>query len=271
MTPRQAFISINDLSKTFADGVNGVKALASINMAVERNSFVSLVGRSGCGKSTLLRLICGLETPTIGCVRVDGLTPERFGKSRPFGVVFQDAALLPWKTTLENIRLPLDILGTETRVARNDRARRFLALVRLDGFADAYPAQLSGGMRQRAAIARALAYQPEVLLMDEPFGALDDFTRREMGDELLRIWSQQRCTVIFVTHSLSEAVLLSDHVVVLKPRPGRVDRIVQVDLPRPRDAAVRHIPAFSAHVAVLESLIFGHPSAPAPADAAGGQ
>ena len=252
------FISVAGVAKTFAIGRDDVTALDGIDLAVERNSFVSLVGHSGCGKSTLLRLLCGLETPTAGTISIDAMSPHRYGSDRPFGLVSQDAALLPWKTTLENVRLPLDILAREKPAARTDRARHFMALVRLTGCENIYPSQLSGGMRQRAAIARALTYQPEILLMDEPFGALDDFTRREMGDELLLIWSRQQCTVVFVTHSLSEAVLLSDRVVILKPRPGRVDRIVDVDLPRPRDAAVRRIAAFSAYVAELEAVIFGN-------------
>lgn len=257
------------VGKCFGTGAAAVRALQGITLGLARNSFVSLVGHSGCGKSTLLRLVSGLEGCTEGGVRIDGLSPAEYGRDRPFGFVFQDAALMPWKTVLENVRLPLDILGIGNAAARDAQARAFIELVRLSGFEDRFPAHLSGGMRQRASIARALAYGPEVLLMDEPFGALDDFTRREMGDELLRIWAERQSTVLFVTHSLPEAVLLSDRVVVLDPRPGRVRQVVDIDLARPRDAAVRRSPQFARYVEQLESLIFGgDDGAPAPAPVA---
>lgn len=258
------FITLSGISKTFPDSSKGndgaVEALRSISFSFPRNSFISIVGHSGCGKSTLLRIVSGLETASSGLIEIDGMSPADFSKDRPFGFVFQDAALLPWKTTLENVRLPLDILNIETPAIRDRRAREMLDLVHLNGFEDRYPAHLSGGMRQRASIARSLCYRPDVLLMDEPFGALDDFTRREMGDELLRIYAQRQATVLFVTHSLSEAVLLSDFVVVLLPRPGRVEKIIPIELERPRGSAVRSSAKFAAYVAELEALIFGEGS-----------
>lgn len=255
--PGYPFIDIQAVSKTFAGKDGPIEALRDVSFSFPRNSFISFVGHSGCGKSTLLRIIAGLEEVSAGHVNVDGMGPAQFSKDRPFGFVFQESALLPWKTTLENVRLPLDILSIETPAIRQNRAHRFIDLVRLSGFEDHYPAHLSGGMRQRASIARALCYGPEVLLMDEPFGALDDFTRREMGDELLRIYAERQCTVLFVTHSLPEAVLLSDYVVVLKPRPGRLEKIIEIDLARPRDSSIRSDPAFHRYVSSLEGLIFG--------------
>jgi NitT/TauT family transport system ATP-binding protein len=251
------FVEVSGVSKTFADGENSTEALRDISFSFPRNRFVSLVGHSGCGKSTLLRVIAGLEQPTGGSLALDGMTPDEFSQDRPFGFVFQDAGLLPWKTTLENIRLPLDVMRFETPLVREERAMSYLRLARLDGFENSYPSQLSGGMRQRASIARSLCYRPEVLLMDEPFGALDDFTRREMSDELLRIYAEQQCSVFFVTHSLPEAVLLSDHIVVLKPRPGRVEAIIDIDLPRPRSANVRSSSEFRRYLDQLEEMIFG--------------
>lgn len=246
-------IRLTGISKRFAEQ----DALVDISFDVARNSFVSIVGHSGCGKSTLLRILAGLEAPTGGAIAIGGMATETYRRQRPFGFVFQEAALFPWKTTLENVRLPLDILGIGTRSERDRRARDLLSLVRLGGFEDRYPAHLSGGMRQRASIARALAYSPEILLMDEPFGALDDFTRRELGHELLRIWEERQCTVLFVTHSLLEAVLLSDTVIVMDAHPGRIRKIVRIGLPRPRNADVRASAEFAGHVAELEHLIFG--------------
>jgi NitT/TauT family transport system ATP-binding protein len=254
---KRPFITARNVSKIFSGNGTEIEALTGIDFSFPRNAFVSLVGHSGCGKSTLLRILGGLDKASFGQIEIDGMPPEQFSKDRPFGFVFQDSALLAWKTTLENVRLPLDILGVESPAFRDRRARAFIDLVRLNGFENHYPAHLSGGMRQRASIARSLAYGPEVLLMDEPFGALDDFTRREMGDELLRIWANQKCTVMFVTHSLPEAVLLSDYVVVLKPRPGRIQTIVEIELARPRDKVVRSSPAFHDYVRRLEDLIFG--------------
>lgn len=257
--PTAPFIRISSVSKRFGRREEPTQALQDVSLDIPRNSFVSLVGHSGCGKSTLLRIVSGLESASDGAVHIDGLSPRQYGQDRPMGFVFQDAALMPWKSVLDNVRLPLDVLGVGMPAEREARACAFIELVRLSGFEHHFPPQLSGGMRQRASIARSLAYEPEVLLLDEPFGALDDFTRREMGDELLRIWAERQCTVLFVTHSLSEAVLLSDQVVVLAPRPGRIQQVLPIDLPRPRDASVRRSPRFAAYVEQLETMIFGAP------------
>ncbi|WP_225781916.1 ABC transporter ATP-binding protein [Xenophilus sp. Marseille-Q4582] len=255
--PTAPFIRIAGVGKRFGCREEPTQALQGVSLDIPRNSFVSLVGHSGCGKSTLLRIVSGLESASEGEVAIDGLSPRAYGRDRPMGFVFQESALMPWKSVLDNVRLPLDVLGVGMPAEREARACAFIELVRLAGFEHHFPPQLSGGMRQRASIARSLAYAPEVLLLDEPFGALDDFTRREMGDELLRIWAERQCTVLFVTHSLSEAVLLSDQVVVLAPRPGRIQQVLPIDLPRPRDAGVRRSPRFAAYVAQLETMIFG--------------
>jgi len=249
-------IRLDGVTKTFAGEAGaGVTALAGIDLTIARNAFVSLVGASGCGKSTLLRLISGLIGPSAGRVQVDGLDPAAYQRDRKFGFVFQDATLLPWKTALENVVLPLQILRRHTPSERTALARRMLALVRLDGFEDSYPSQLSGGMRQRVSIARSLVYQPEILLMDEPFGALDEITRLEMNEELLRVWDETRGTIVFVTHSLSEALFLSDVVVVMSARPGRIREVVDVGFPRPRAPAIRSSADFVGLIARLEDRI----------------
>ena len=213
-------------------------ALAGVDLAVRRGEFVTLVGPSGCGKSTLLRLVAGLAERTGGALRVD--SPRR-----ALAFVFQDPTLLPWRTVHANVRLPLEIAGRpddEQRAA----ADAALALVGLAEFAAAHPAELSGGMRMRASLARALVARPELLLLDEPFGALDELTRERLDDELMRLWEKERWTVLAVTHSVHEAVLLSDRVVVLSPRPGRVVAELAIDLPRPRRAELLADPAFAA-------------------------
>ena len=258
MSEEHQFIHLEAISKTFPGVETGLTVLDQIDLSVGKRDFVSFVGHSGCGKSTLLRIIAGLEPPTAGKLMISGMSNEDYASQVPLGFVFQDAALLPWKTLAENVRLPLDILGIETPAIRRTMVQRAIDLVRLTGFENLFPDHLSGGMRQRASIARSLVYRPELLLMDEPFGALDDFTRRELSDELLRIWGETACTVLFVTHSLPEAVLLSDRVVVLDNKPGRIREIVPIDLPRPRWADVRASRAFADHLLHLESLIFGH-------------
>lgn len=248
-------IALSNIDMVF-DGKSGsVIALDGISLDLGRNAFTSIIGRSGCGKSTLLRIISGLLTQTAGSVTVMGKPTHDYQRDRKFGFVFQDASLFPWKTAAENIRLPLDILGMGTPAERRDKTNDLLRLVRLDDFGEHYPAQLSGGMRQRVSLARALAYEPEILLMDEPFGALDEFTRREMHDELLRIWDERPMTVIFVTHSLNEALSLSDQIIVMAPHPGRVRAIVDVAEPRlPRDDArtnqnhLRQLSELEAHL-----------------------
>ena len=225
-------LSVNAASKAYPQGRGGVvEALAATTLAVRENEFLAIVGPSGCGKSTLLRLMAGLEKPSDGEVRFRGQ-----GVTRPsgrIGLVFQDYSLLPWRTLLRNIELGLEFQGLPRRQAR-DKALEYLELVGLAQFQDAFPHELSGGMRQRAAIARALAVEPDVLLMDEPFGALDAHTRLLMQRELLGIWEKRRKTVVFVTHSIDEAVYLSDRIVVMEKEPGRVIEMLEVDLPRPR-------------------------------------
>lgn len=206
-------------------------AIEHADLSVAENEFVTLVGRSGCGKSTLLRLLAGLVPPTGGRVVMGGQPVE--GPSRDVGLMFQRPALMPWRTVIENVLLPADFLGLDRRATRTE-AERLLALVGLEGFEGRRPWELSGGMQQRVALCRSLVYRPSVLLMDEPFAALDALTREELSLELQRIWIEHRTTIVFVTHSISEAVILSDRVVVMTPRPGRISRIVDVPVPRPR-------------------------------------
>jgi NitT/TauT family transport system ATP-binding protein len=225
------------------DGDGTVTALANIDLAVEPGEFISLIGPSGCGKSTMLRIVGDLLQPTSGSVSVNGKTPLQARLDRDYGMVFQQATLLEWRRVTANVELPLEIMD----VAKPDRemkARRMLELVQLEQFADAYPWQLSGGMQQRVAIARALAFEPSILLMDEPFGALDEMTRERMQMELLRIWDETNTTIIFVTHSIPEAVFLSTRVVVMSPRPGRITDIIDIDLPQPRAFETREDPRF---------------------------
>ena len=244
-------IEISGVTKVFDSEGKSVTALAEIDYSIEPGSFISLLGPSGCGKTTLLKLIGGLERPSKGEIRVLGRTTDDALRSRTFGFMFQDPTLLPWRTVEANASLLLDVTGQSQH---RDRVSRLLETVGLDGFGSAYPAQLSGGMRQRVALARALALEPKILLMDEPFAALDAITRDRMGEELLRIWDGDK-TVIFVTHSIPEATLLSDRVVVLSARPGRIVADVEIDLPRPRSAAVRGMPAFQQYEALLRQAI----------------
>jgi NitT/TauT family transport system ATP-binding protein len=245
-------VSIKGLSKVFGKG--GVSALQGIDLQVERGEFVSLIGPSGCGKSTLLRIIGDIIEPTDGEVTVNGKPARRARLDRDYGIVFQAPVLYDWRTVVKNIALPLEMLGWD-RAQRAARVRDMVELVELSGFEKHHPWQLSGGMQQRVSIARALSFSPALLLMDEPFGALDEMTRERLNLELLRIWAETGSTVIFVTHSISEAVFLSTRVVVMSPRPGRVASIVPVDLPQPRTAASREEPRFFELVTrVRESL-----------------
>lgn len=253
--PEAAALEIDDVSVSFPGRGGVVDALVGVSLDIPRNQFVSIVGRSGCGKSTLLRVISNLIPATRGSVRVNGLSSQDYQRNRKFGFVFQDASLFAWKTARQNIELPLEVLGVGSVAERRARALELLSLVRLEGFADHYPAQLSGGMRQRVSIARALSYEPDILLMDEPFGALDEFTRREMHDELIRIWKSRSLTVVFVTHSLSEALYLSDQIVVMAPRPGRVKAVVPVLRPREADPLLRASPEYLRQTEELEALI----------------
>ncbi len=237
----------------FSTPAGPVQALADTSFSVGVGEFVSIVGPSGCGKSTLLRLVADILAPTEGHIEVAGAPPAVARQRRVFGFVFQDSTLLPWRDALRNVLLPLEISG-DARRGRGE-ALGLLHLVGLDGFEQAYPWQLSGGMRQRVAIARALITRPEVLLMDEPFGALDEITREQMNQEILRIWRATGTTVLFVTHSSPEAVFLSDRVVVLSARPGRVTLDLAIDLPRPRDPAVKETVEFTHYTAALRRAL----------------
>ncbi len=251
-TPGSVQIAIRGATKAYrtAHG-RRQEALASVDLAIARGQFVSLLGPSGCGKTTLLKIIGGLVAHTSGELRVDGEPVDAALRQRKFGFVFQDPTLLPWKNVVDNASLLLDIAGQRDQ---RERVRSLLRVVGLEGFEDFYPAQLSGGMKQRVSLARALALGPEILLMDEPFAALDAITRDRMGDELLKILDGSR-TVVFVTHSIPEAVLLSDRVVVMSARPGRVVADVEIELPRPRSSEVRRSPRFADYEHQLRSWI----------------
>jgi NitT/TauT family transport system ATP-binding protein len=236
-------IDIAGLSLTFETSDGPVQALSEIDLAIERGEFVSLIGPSGCGKTTLLRVIADLETATRGMINVNGLTPREARLERAYGYVFQAPALYPWRTIAKNIALPLEIMGF-SKEERNKRISRNVELVNLTGFEKRFPWQLSGGMQQRASIARALAFDPDLLLMDEPFGALDEIVRDKLNEQLLRLWNKTRKTVVFVTHSIPEAVFLSTRVVVMSPRPGRIYDVIDCGFPRDRTLEIRETPQF---------------------------
>jgi NitT/TauT family transport system ATP-binding protein len=247
-----AVVEIHGVSKVFSRG--NITALENIDLAVQPGEFVSLIGPSGCGKSTLLRVIGDLVPPSQGTVTVNGKPAPKARADRDYGIVFQDSVLFDWRTVTKNIQLPLELLGWD-RAKRRARVEEMLELVELTSFADHYPWQLSGGMQQRVSIARALAFEPALLLMDEPFGALDEMTRERLNLELLSIWQQLRSTVVFVTHSISEAVFLSTRVVVMSPRPGRIAGFVDVDLPYPRTVETREDPRFFELVTRVRELL----------------
>jgi NitT/TauT family transport system ATP-binding protein len=231
-------VQVSNVGKTFGDGAGSVTALQDISLTIRAGEFISLIGPSGCGKSTLLRLIGDLTAPSNGTILVNGKPARRARLDRDYGMVFQAPVLMDWRTVSKNIELPLEIMGYPAP----ERARRsgdLLKLVELEGFEARHPWELSGGMQQRVAIARALAFDPKLLLMDEPFGALDEMTRERMNLELMRIWSRTKTTIVFVTHSIPEAVFLSSRVVVMSARPGRISKLVDVDLPQPRTTDTR--------------------------------
>ncbi|HJP89848.1 MAG TPA: ABC transporter ATP-binding protein [Candidatus Limnocylindrales bacterium] len=231
-------VRVTGVGKTFGTESGGVRALDGIDLSIGQGEFVSLIGPSGCGKSTLLRLIGDLTAPTDGTVEVNGKPARRARLDRDYGMVFQAPVLMEWRTVAKNIELPLEVMGYR-KPERLRRSSELLKLVELEGFEARHPWQLSGGMQQRVAIARALAFDPKLLLMDEPFGALDEMTRERMNLELMRIWTRTRTTVVFVTHSIPEAVFLSTKVVVMSPRPGRVAKVIDIDLPQPRTVETR--------------------------------
>ena len=247
-------VHINGLTKTFPKG--NVTALQEIDLQIEAGEFVSLIGPSGCGKSTLLRVIGDLTGPSAGSVEVNGKSAHQARLDHDYGMVFQDSVLFDWRTVAKNVALPLEMLGWD-RGKRKERVEKMLSLVELQGFGDHHPWQLSGGMQMRVAIARALSFEPALLLMDEPFGALDEMTRERLNIELLELWRRMGSTIVFVTHSISEAVFLSTRVVVMSPRPGRIAGVVDVDLPQPRSADTREDPRFFEHVTAVRELLRG--------------
>ncbi|GGE23928.1 sulfonate ABC transporter ATP-binding lipoprotein [Aureimonas endophytica] len=251
-------IAAKGLSLTFQTADGPVHALKDVDLTIGRGEFVSFIGPSGCGKTTLLRVIADLERPSGGTIAVNGLTPDEARRARAYGYVFQAAALYPWRTIAGNVGLPLEIMG-HGRAERRRRVEAGLDLVGLKGFGGKFPWQLSGGMQQRASIARALSFDPDLLLMDEPFGALDEIVRDRLNEELLKLWAKTRKTVVFVTHSIPEAVFLSTRIVVMSPRPGRIHEIVDCDLGPHRPLEIRETPRFLdiAH-RVREGLRAGH-------------
>lgn len=257
-TDRRSVISIAGLDLTFETADGPVFALSNVDLDIREGEFVSFIGPSGCGKTTLLRAIADLEQPTAGTLLVNGLSAHEARLRRQYGYVFQAPALYPWRTIEKNVMLPLEIMGL-SKAERQERAKKQLALVNLTGFERKFPWQLSGGMQQRASIARALSFDPALLLMDEPFGALDEIVRDHLNEELLKLWAATSKTVVFVTHSIQEAVFLSTKIVVMSPRPGRIIDVIACDLPAERTLDIRETPDFLkiAH-RVREGLRAGH-------------
>jgi NitT/TauT family transport system ATP-binding protein len=253
-----AAIEISGLSLRFDTGDGPVQALSDISLRIGGGEFVSFIGPSGCGKTTLLRAVADLENPTSGSIRVNGMSPREARANRAYGYVFQAPALYPWRSVARNIALPLEIMGF-SKAEREARVAKGLELVNLSGFGGKYPWQLSGGMQQRASIARALSFDPDLLLMDEPFGALDEIVRDMLNQQLLRLWDVTGKTVLFVTHSIPEAVFLSTHIVVMSPRPGRIYDVIECNFPRDRALDIRETPEFLAIAnRVRQGLREGH-------------
>lgn len=254
---RDVEIKVKDLDVTFKDNSgNDVKALTGVNLDIYKGEFISLLGPSGCGKTTLLRSIADLQEPTDGTVRIGGMTPKEVRLQQKFGFVFQQPVLFNWRTVKKNIELPLEIMYY-SKEEKSKRADEMLEMVGLQNFANHFPKQLSGGMQQRVNIARAFGMRPEILLMDEPFSALDEFTKEKLHEDLLRIWRQTNKTVVFVTHNIQEAVFLSDRICVLSPHPGRLSAIVDVDLPRPRTLEMKETQHFTELVAKVRNSFEG--------------
>jgi NitT/TauT family transport system ATP-binding protein len=253
-----AVIDAAGLGLTFQTGDGPVQALSNVRLRIAKGEFVSFIGPSGCGKTTFLRVIADLEKPTAGAITVNGMSPEQAREARAYGYVFQASALLPWRTIDRNVALPLEIMGI-SRQEQQTRIQRTLDLVNLTGFEKKYPWQLSGGMQQRASIARALAFDADLLLMDEPFGALDEIVRDHLNEQLLELWARTNKTICFVTHSIPEAVYLSTRIVVMSPRPGRVTDVIESTLPKERPLDIRETPEFLSIAArVRDGLRAGH-------------
>ena len=256
MTMEKPIITVDHVSKIFTNNKAKVTALSDVSLSIERGEFISLLGPSGCGKTTLLRMIADLIDPSEGTLTVDGGTPREARLGRKYGMVFQSPVLYEWRTVQKNVELPLEIIKLP-KAEREERALKMLELVGLTSFADHYPSQLSGGMQQRVGIARALALNPDILLMDEPFSALDEFTREKLHEDLLRIWKKTGKTIIFVTHNISESVYLSDRVCVLSPHPGRLSAVVDITLGRPRVPEMRNSPELTELVSVVRNSFEG--------------
>jgi NitT/TauT family transport system ATP-binding protein len=254
----ESVIRARDLNLTFQTNDGPVHALRDVNLEIGKGDFVSFIGPSGCGKTTFLRVIADLEQPTSGAITVNGMSPDAARQARAYGYVFQAAGLYPWRTIAGNVKLPLEIMGY-LKADQDARVEKVLELVELSGFARKFPWQLSGGMQQRASIARALAFDADILLMDEPFGALDEIVRDRLNEQLLDLWARTQKTICFVTHSIPEAVYLSTRIVVMSPRPGRITDIIDSPLPRERPLDIRDSPEFIeiAH-RVREGLRAGH-------------